>query len=410
MSILIPHTPFRIPDILLPNKSIDLYKWAVIACDQFTSSQKYWEEVQSIVGDAPSTLDLILPEIYLESNKLDEHFASITRNSKKYIQNKIFDSYKDCLLLLRRQSSRIADRWGIAVQVDLAKYDPDPTIENPIKSTEFIVANRLPKRIAMRKHSIFDLTHVLMLYEDEDNTLLNTLQSTVTKIAYKTSLMMNGGDINASFCEVKKAMPIISNFFKNKSNNSSASMFAVGDGNHSLMSAKQVWINSGANLESPERWALVELVNIFDNGLKIEPIHRVLFDVDIKQFESILTQIGTFEKIPTTRKIDAKIILRGETFAWISNNTNQLAIEQIEHIIQNNQELYKHIDFIHSEDDTQDLALKNKYNLGITFPSFEKSLIFQTVQDKKLFPRKSFSLGESEDKKYYIETCSRETL
>lgn len=404
----IPNTPLRIPDLLLPQKHINLYKWAVIACDQFTSSYEYWKQVSEIVKDSPSMLHLILPEVYLEDTDLTTRLNAIKSYSTEYKQTQIFDSFEDCMLLIDRSSPRTHNRKGIMLQIDLSQYDPNPLKKTPIKSTEAIVQSRLPKRIAMRKHTCYDVSHVLMVYEDPQQTLITQLSSCITHTAYKTPLMMNGGYVHASFCDISKSSKIISNFFNEQSiNTSDSAIFAVGDGNHSLMAAKQTWLDEGEQLDSPERWALVELVNIYDEGLQIKPIHRILFEANFDTFSKKLQDYGQMTStIPD--KYSASIISGDQTYYWVLQDESLLPIEILEKIIQGNQDLYKKLDYIHAKNEVIDLTHKHRGSIGIIIPFFDKSAIFSTVHKKVLFPRKSFSVGEGEDKKYYIETSLRE--
>ena len=404
----INNTPLRFPDLLLPKKEIDLYKWSVIACDQFTSNTKYWNEVSEIVGEHPSTLSLMVPELYFGGETYNQKLSLVKQKSLAFIEQNIFDRYPNSMLITDRQSPRVPNRKGIILQLDLNEYDPSPEGNNMVKTTESIIESRLPKRIEARKASCFDMSHVLMVYEDVERTLITQLQSCITDTAYKTKLMMEGGEIHAQFCDIASASTIISDFFQKKiAENSDKVVLAVGDGNHSLMSAKRIWEENGADMNDPERWALVELVNIYDEGLEALPIHRILFEADTQVIFTELEKQGTVSEQKSNE--EAIIIHHGtnKICYWSPNDSNSIAVEVIESIIQNNEQLYKSVDFIHDLQEVIDMTGDEPNTMGFIFPAFDRDAIFKMVRNKKFFPRKSFSLGQGEDKKYYIEVCSR---
>ncbi len=420
----IEHLALRMPDLLLPNKEIDLYAWSVIACDQFTSDVSYWDKVAHIVKDKPSTFRLMLPEIYIELHKelLPQYFESIRSHTRTYLKNSIFTTHKDCFLLVKRKTLQNRTRYGIMMQIDLAQYDPNPHANTIIKSTEAIVSSRLPKRIEMRKNTMLDLPHVLMLYNDPEKVLVQALLKIVEKTAYSTDLMLGGGHVTGFFCNreegKKKIEAILGSIFRETISNNKHTLFAVGDGNHSLMAAKQVWQDRGSNMNAPERWALVELVNVFDEGLPVEPIHRVLFDADYKMLCSTLQSQGDiveYEKISDakqhSKKTSAIVAYRNNSNSmvyalWHPHNTHDITVLNFEKILEKNENCYKKIDFTHEEEYSLSFSEKKESkNITIILPHIPKECIFEYVYSHTVFPRKSFSLGEAEEKRYYIEAC-----
>lgn len=408
MATNIKNTPLRFPDLLIPKKEIDLYTWAVIACDQFTSNDTYWNEVYEIVGDAPSTLSLMVPELYFERESYHTKLASVRQQSQSYKDQDIFDCYPDSMIITDRQSPRVPNRKGIVLQLDLNEYDPNPEGNNVVKTTESIIESRLPKRIETRNASGFDISHVLMVYEDREHTLITQLQSCITDTAYKTALMMKGGHIHAQFCNIESAATIIADFFQKKIGKSSDKVvLAVGDGNHSLMSAKRIWKENGADMNAPDRWALVELVNIYDEGLEVEPIHRILFGAHTQAILKTLENQGTLSDTKTEDDVVTILYDTNKNIFWTPDNSNAIAVEVIESIIQGNDQLYDTVDFIHNAQEVINMTSDADNTIGIIFPDFDRDAIFKMVRNKKYFPRKSFSLGQGEDKKYYIEVCAK---
>ncbi len=414
MSINLTNVPFRIPDIILPNKSINLYTWSTIACDQFTSNQSYWESVKDIVHDDPSTLHITLPEIYLENQeKTQTYLTNIQQHMKQYRKNGIFDLHKDCLLRIQRTTKSNAIRSGLMVQVDLAQYDPHPHSTATIRATEAIVPTRLTKRIEVRKNTSLDFSHIIMLYEDESNVLMSELSKHIRSTKYETTLMLDGGHIRADVCDTEKSVAILKRYFENMkikiAKQGNNALFIIGDGNHSLMAAKQAWLDMGADMQHPERWALVELVNIHDSGLPILPIHRILCKTSCENFFNVLQNHGILSNKKTySQNNEVQIIHEKTEYTWTPYDTSQLSIEIFESIIEKHKELYHSIDFIHDESEVRNHASCTSSNtIGFIFPDIQKDALFQRVHENKIFPRKSFALGHSVEKRYYVEACDR---
>lgn len=411
-----PGLPMRIPDLLLPADNVDLYRWSVIACDQFTSVPSYWKKAESLVGKAPSTLRVILPEYTLplsSESDIQEALDSISHYSNLYLEQGTLQPLKNTLLVVERTLPGGLQRRGILLQIDLAAYSSDPADNLPIKATEAIVESRLPRRIQARKSSTLDIPHILMLYSDPANVLLPKLLKAQRDLCYETELMLGGGSVRAHSCESAAATDALHDFFNEPPASSVNAQLVAGDGNHALMSAKKVWLERGARADDPERWALVELVNIFDAGLEIKPIHRLLFDANIDQMLEKLSEHGRLldeEKFlnlnEKTRSNAARVYTENLQSYWIAGDTSVLTVEALEALFQESTGKFKSVDFIHSSAEVLSMARQGG-NIGFIAPDFNRDLVFTTVHARKLFQRKVFSIGEAEEKRYYLECCLR---
>ena len=296
-------------DILLPNKDVDMEKWAVVACDQFTSEPEYWERVEKTVGDAPSTLRLILPEANLKAPNVDKFIADINASMDKYLKENIFETLKDSLIYIERGQSDGKIRHGLIGMVDLDQYDFTPGSGALIRATEGTVLDRIPPRARVRRNAPIELPHVMLLIDDPDKTVIEPLTAaagTMEKL-YDFDLMQNGGHITGWFLpngpeteaiEAKLEALCDRETFNAKYGCTDAQAllpYAVGDGNHSMATAKAYWeeVKKGLTPEEqenhPARFALAEIVNIHDESIIIEPIHRALFGVDGEELLKSLT-------------------------------------------------------------------------------------------------------------------------
>ena len=289
-------------DILLPNKDVDMEKWAVVACDQFTSEPEYWERVEKTVGDAPSTLRLILPEANLKAPNVDKFIADINASMDKYLKENIFETLKDSLIYIERGQSDGKIRHGLIGMVDLDQYDFTPGSGALIRATEGTVLDRIPPRARVRRNAPIELPHVMLLIDDPDKTVIEPLTAAADgmEMVYDFDLMENGGHIKGfklSASQIDAVADALTGLttdeaMKSKYGVSGVAplLFAVGDGNHSLATAKACYEEQKKGktpeeyLALPARYALVEVVNNHDDALQFEPIHRVLFGVDHEKF------------------------------------------------------------------------------------------------------------------------------
>ena len=245
----------HLPTIMLPAKSVDLYKWAVVACDQYTSQPEYWEEVAALVGDAPSTLHMIFPEVYLGKDAEKERIENIIKSMKKYINEGILESQKPGFIYLDRKTSHTSSRTGLMIALDLEHYDYNRGSQTLIRATEGTVLERIPPRVRIRENAIMELPHIMVLIDDPGKTVIEPLENKLEqfKMVYDTDLMMDGGhvtgykiDNESVINEIVNALEKLSDegLFMAKYNvgtDKKPLLFAVGDGNHSLATAKACW-------------------------------------------------------------------------------------------------------------------------------------------------------------------------
>ena len=290
------------PDILIPQNGTDLKKWAVIACDQYTSEPEYWKNVEDEAGDAPSTLNLVLPEVYLNTDKETEKLGSIAKTARAYLDEGILQGLGTGFILTDRSTSLHPSRKGLMAAIDLEGYSFEPGNKNICRATEGTVLSRIPPRVRIRANSPLELPHIMILIDDPKGLTIEKAFDMAEKegIAplYDTDLMLGSGHIKGTFIPDGSAIAesIVNGLASLKAANSDGLLFLVGDGNHSLASAKAHWENIRENLSDeeklshPARYALAEIVNIHDKGLDFEPIHRVIFNISGEEFIAKATE------------------------------------------------------------------------------------------------------------------------
>ncbi|MBQ0098275.1 MAG: DUF1015 domain-containing protein [Oscillospiraceae bacterium] len=388
---------FNSADILLPKK--DFEKWAVIACDQYTSEPEYWEDAKNIVGDTSSALNIILPEVYLGDNK-EQRIEMINENMGKYLSSGVFDTFENSMIYVERESNNTV-RKGIVGLIDLEDYDYNKGSHSLIRATEQTVLERIPPRVQIRKDASLEMPHILLLFDDEKQTVIEPISDKKGeyKKAYDFDLMKDGGHISGYFLDEKTIENVQKALESLIANSDDKLLFAVGDGNHSLATAKECY-----NLSKSERarYALVEIVNIHDKSIEFEPIYRVLFNVDEEDF------IKAFEenqkKYPSDVKHEFEYISSKNSGKLVVNATSKLPVGTLQSFI--DEYLKKHtevtVDYIHGEDVVKNLCKKEKA-LGFIFEGMQKNELFDAVKQDGSLPRKTFSMGHANDKRYYIE-------
>lgn len=409
---------FTTADILIP-KNENMEKWCVVACDQYTSEPSYWSEVESIVGDNPSTLRLTLPEIYLEDDDVSERIKKINETMSNYLDKGIFKTLENSMIYVERTTLDGRVRKGIIGKIDLEDYDYNKGSETMVRATEKTVIERIPPRMKVRENALIELPHIMLLIDDEKKDIIDNLDKVVTKdeMVYDVDLMQKGGHITGYKLKDENVNDILSkldaladkNIFEDKYGVSDKGvlLFAVGDGNHSLATAKATYnklkeSNASLDVLNKARYALVEVVNLHSDALEFEPIHRVLFDIDTDDFMRELNKYYDINKTKTGQKIH--IITKGidEDF-YIDNPKSNLAVGSIQLFIDEYLENHKgRVDYIHGDDVTRSLG-KKENNIGILLPKMEKNDLFKTVILDGALPRKTFSMGHSYDKRYYLE-------
>lgn len=444
MQTFFPEIGLKIPDIYLPKKWLDLKKRSVVACDQYTSQPAYRKEVEAIVQQDPSTYHIIFPEVYLEQEWKKERIQKIQENMNEYLQKGIVENQWPCFILVDRKTSHTASRKGLIVALDLECYDYSKGSQTLIRATEWTVIDRLPPRIEIRKDAPLETPHIMVLIDDPEKKVIEPLFANIAihEKIYDTDLMMNGGHITGykiadeqSINDIVKNITALSDeeIFKNKyelSKNLWILLFAMGDGNHSLATAKAIREEKKQSLSeaekenNPARFALVELVNIHDKWLEFEPIHRVVFDIhpeeminDMKIYfkqqwsDLVLETYTTFEEMKKNKKISDtskqyfNIMYKNNyIIACIKNPKLNLEVGNLQAFLDNFLETHREskIDYIHGEQITQELGTK-EWNIWFILPIMDKKDFFKTVILDGALPRKTFSMGEAEEKRYYLE-------
>ncbi len=405
-------------NILLPDfEKVDAAKWAVVACDQFTSEPEYWEAAEALVGDTPSTLRLILPEVYLA--RTEERIPVINETMKQYMKE-VLVSHPDSMIYVERQQSDGSVRRGIVMAIDLEDYDYRKGASSLIRATEATVVERIPPRVAIRRGAAIELPHVMLLIDDAAKGVIEPLAIGVGDVAYDTDLMLRGGHITGRFLTKEEQTSVSENLESLITPNAmevrygkeglSPLLFAVGDGNHSLASAKAAYeeikekIGADAAATHPARFALAEVVNIHDDSLKFEPIYRVLFNVDRAD---VLAKLQTYadalqgDAAPQTVEYVYGAEKGALTFA---SPSRQLTVGTLQDFI--DEYLKSHpeaeVDYIHGEESVKNLSSRDGA-IGFLFSGMEKDELFPTVMFDGALPRKTFSMGHAEDKRYYLE-------
>lgn len=404
-------------NILLPNfDDIAPEKWSVVACDQFTSEPEYWEKAKNIIGDAPSTLNLILPEVYL--SETENRVKKINDAMNEYLKNVLVE-YPDTMIYVERTQSDGTIREGIVLAVDLECYDYTKGANSLIRATEATVVERIPPRVAIRRDAPLELPHVMILIDDPDSTVIEPIDFDKCEKVYDFELMLGGGRIRGGFIskeDQKKISEALDNLItpeamekKYGDKELAPLLFSVGDGNHSLASAKATYEEVKAAIgkaaeDHPSRYALVEVVNIHSKALKFEPIYRIVTNVDCESFvNEFAAYANSLDGTLSPQKIDY-VFGDKKGSITVKSPTQQLAVGTlqifIDDYLKKNPEAG--VDYIHGEGSVIALSQKER-SVGFLFEGMAKSELFKTVIFDGALPRKTFSMGHAEDKRYYLE-------
>ena len=400
-------TGLKRADILLPSTN-DFSRWACIACDQFTSEMDYWKELEQFVGEEKSTLKLTLPEIYLEDNP-EERIKVINKNIKDYINGGVFAPAKKGFILTIRSTPYVAKRIGLVGALDLEQYEYSPKSSALIRATEGTIEERIPPRLKIRKDADVEFPHVMVLFDDEKREINEKLFDRKDEFekVYDFGLNMGGGHIEGYFIpetenlEEKFSSLLDGDRLTAKYGREDQFAFAVGDGNHSLATAKTHWNNVKATLTEqekenhPARYALVEYVNIYDEGIYFEPIFRFVFGVDKEKFLQGLNGVdGGLMRVydgKTTKTVNGKNALP-DGIRSVDSFIKQFISEN-----------GGGVDYIHGEENLHKLVDAREDAVGILFEKLDKKDLFKYVSNVGAFPRKTFSMGEGVEKRYYLE-------
>lgn len=388
---------FTPADILLPRVD-DMTKWSCIACDQFTAEPEYWREAERIVGSEPSTLRLMLPEAWLGVRDSAAETRKIYAAMKDYVNRGIFRTVEDSFVYVERTLPSGAVRRGLVGKLDLECYDWAPGSATPVRATEGTVESRLPARVEVRRGATLEMPHIMVFIDDPENAVIPSAAG--GEVLYDFELMLGGGHIRGSRVTGEAAERLTAALEAPER----AVRFAMGDGNHSLAAAKRCWEQIKRNLPEPElethpaRYALAEIVNIHDEAVTFEPIHRVLLETVPRGFieeaaarlprgkgQAVTLLAGRREmEIETGMPLGALVALVDELLGdWRREHGGEP-------------------DYIHGDEEARALGGKPS-SVGVLLPRLEKAELFPYITEHGPYPKKSFSIGHARDKRYYLE-------
>lgn len=427
-----------LPRILLP-KEKDIKTWSVVACDQYTQDPEYWKKAAETAGEKPSTLNLILPEVYLGAPDRKERIEKIRTSMKEYMAGGVFDPEEEQFMYIERTSAFGRTRCGLVCAIDLDSYDWKPFSKNLVRATEATIVDRIPPRKEIRKNAPLELPHIMLLANDSTRLIVEKAGQLAKKNApvYSGEMMMNGGSIKGWSLKDSSDLNVLKDSLGeykklNTESDGSVFMFAVGDGNHSLATAKAVWDEYRAELEksgaskeeienSSVRYALVEIVNIYDEGLTFEPIHRVLFNVDAEKLVAFCAEkLGAqVEDVACPRCMEKAVKSSHADFAFVYQKNGkeehkvlhtqikELLVSRLQPVLDEfiSANAGVEIDYIHGTEELLRLSRKEGA-ASIMLPPVAKDSFFETIGKGGPLPRKSFSMGEADEKRFYLE-CRR---
>jgi hypothetical protein len=430
-----PNIGIQTPDFLLPKPGVDLTRWAVIACDQFTSQPEYWQNVEELVGTVPSTFNLTLPEVYLGKPEGTARIQTTQMAMRSYLDQGILISHEGMVYVERTING--LTRHGLIIALDLEKYNYNQGSQSLIRATEGTILDRLPPRIKIREGALLELPHILVLIDDPEQTVIEPLSASTAELSklYDFDLMLGSGHLRGFLVDrpeleqkIIRSLEHLAdpNTFARKygvSEDQGVLLFAMGDGNHSLATAKAIWekIKTQVGMDHPARYALVEIENVHDSGLHFEPIHRVLFGVQGDLIADMRRHFGnTFrfqEDLSQEEMVKIVDHYQGEGQAigfispekcgviYITQPTSNLPVGTLQLFLDDYLKINSavKIDYVHGEEVVTDLG-SQPGNAGFYVPSMNKSDLFKTVILDGALPRKTFSMGEAKEKRFYMES------
>ena len=419
----------KVPELLLPAEKVDLQSWAVIACDQYTQDRDYWERCRKNAENKPSTLNLILPEVYLNDADKSERIKRIHNTMNEYMQNGVFAKPESGFMYIERTTAYGRVRKGLIVALDLETYEWKPFSKALTRATEATIVERIPPRMEIRRGAALESPHIMLLLNDPEKCLIEAAgkKAAAEKPYYSTNLMENSGSIKGWLINSEEGLSAVEKALEKLYQNGTAEdgstfLFAVGDGNHSLATAKAVWDeykeNNGGFEKTKDadcRYALVELVNIYDDGLTFEPIHRVLFDTKAEKLAEYLKGKlgGSIKKLNTKEELEKAVASSKANFGFVSTEgfllletqITELPVSRLQPALDDfikESENKPEIDYIHGSDEVFRLGAKPDA-VSILLPPIAKDSFFATINKTGPLPRKSFSMGESSEKRFYME-------
>ena len=405
-----------VPEILVPGGDSDPRRWAVIACDQFSSEPSYWEEVRRIVDGAPSALDLIIPEYLLIEDEsaggaagLGEAAESRVEGTWKamrdYLERGLLRGLPPGFISVNRRTPQAPKRRGLVLAVDLEAYDFAENSSSLIRPTEGTIRSRLPARMDVRRGAALDIPHILLLIDDPRDGVMSAAEGVSDSgTLYDFELMQGGGHITGRFIPEEALGPVFEAFEGLSAGR--GLLFAVGDGNHSLAAAREIWLEkkaAGADSNHPARFALAEVENIHDPGLHFHPIHRLLFGVNPDHLIAYLEKEIQFTENPEGAL--TIVTPRGESRGDCPVPPGRLAVEPLQDALDSYLEGNPgvEIDYIHGASAVRQLVAASADRAGLLLPDIDKSSFFRRILEVGPYPRKTFSIGEAVEKRYYLE-------
>lgn len=430
----------QVPKILLPKDKTDMQRWAVIACDQYTSDKGYWERLIQQTEGAPSTLNLIFPEVYLEDDDAEQRILGINRQMDAYLTDGSLEEQQAGFVLIDRKTTEVESRKGLILALDLEKYDYNKGAQSLIRATEGTILDRLPPRIKVRENAPIELPHIMVLIDDPEQTVIEPLFKQQLETLYDFELLENGGHIKGYRVDQPEHIQQIVNALKKLADpqayqekypgEESVMLFAMGDGNHSFATAKAIWEqlkqeaeDKDAIMNHPARYALVELVNVHDSGLEFEAIHRVLFDVDCDHMLQAMEGFFSSRKTPMTFTACADlaaaeelsgqadgahafpVVLAGQFgVCKVADPEFTLTVATLQAFMDRYLEENSavRVDYIHGDQAVTELGSQAN-SAGFYLPSISKHDLFKTIVLDGALPRKTFSMGEADEKRFYLE-------
>ena len=429
----------QVPKILLPNKNIAIDNWAVIACDQYTSDRAYWQRLADQLAGQPSTLNMIFPEVYLEDSDAEQRIADINKTMEQYLADGSLEEQDNAFILIDRKTSEVPSRKGLMVALDLEQYDYNKGAQSLIRATEGTILDRLPPRIKVRQNAPIELPHIMVLIDDPERTVIEPLFKEALETVYDFELLADGGHLKGYRVDqpelIEQVVAALEKlaapdaYHQRYDCDDDVMLYAMGDGNHSFATAKAIWEKLKEDaadpqdvMDHPARYALVELVNLHDAGLEFEAIHRVLFNVDAEALQKSLTDFLAQQGTPVTMHPCADLAAAEEVAAKLPGHVfvavfaGQFCVCQIadpkltlavaslqaflDDYLANNQAVK--VDYIHGTAPVTELGSRAD-GAGFYLPSISKGDLFRTIVHDGALPRKTFSMGEADEKRFYLE-------
>lgn len=410
---------FRPAEMLLP-KSQDMQRWSVVACDQFSSQPDYWEALERLTEGVPSTLHLMLPEAYLDTRDQFAEAEKINAEMERYLAEGVFETLPRCYIYLERTLASGVVRRGLMGVLDLDEYDYSKDSVSPIRATEGTVEDRLPPRVRVRRGASLEMPHIMVFIDDAGDTVLRPLTDRRESLSalYDFELNAGGGYLRGWMVsgtdaeELERAIDALGDgeSLRARYGGKAPAIFAMGDGNHSLATAKKCWEEIKPTLSEaerechPARFGLVELVNIHDDAISFEPIHKVVFDTEPSTFIAEAEAFWNTHSRESEKSHGIRLVVgECEKEIAVSGLTIGELIGKAEEFCQGYMASHGgKIDYIHNDDTAIGMG-RREGCAAVLLPRMEKGELFPSIIESGPFPKKSFSIGHAEDKRYYLE-------